>query len=909
MNAHISRLQAALNTLVSHKHPQPTLKIHYNFIAVRKIFMSTSAEKERIDKKLVETIAKGVANNHRTVIRVKGKLREVVHHIHSLLSRHIVRPSVVWVYEKDLDIKADKISKAKKRRSAGDASLTNFESFVVNTEITYVLHHECSKVLGTTTDMCVIQEFSKIKANALASVVESVRGGGIVVVPVEETESIFTNRLYTLLARSDGQIMIDGSLGVISSEDRTGDARGDRDDRSGDTRDGKNGRTRDARADRNNQNTQENTLIKETAKVLEKNIEKIKEETNPLNPLSVISANSTTVLLQQCKTKDQIEAVVKMGAALDQRGVLAVTADRGRGKSAALGLGVSLAVVKGMNDILITSPHLTNVQTLFEFVIIGLSANGYKEQIDYHVEYSKTHKKVVEKVVISKTHYQVVRFSVPHKLLYSPSLLVVDEAAAVPLSVLKEMMGVYPVLLSSTTAGYEGTGQALSLKFFKAIRPEMVRLEEPIRYGRGDPVEAWLNASLSLAPEIPPMASFPKKERCKIFVLNKPLLFSGMPETEKVLSSLSSILLSGHYKNSPNDLQLLAENSRHFLLCLLTEEGRVLGLCQAAIEGGESPAHDTAYQENRTEEGDMIPWSLSQYYLNLEFFKLVGIRVVRIAIHPDAQSMGYGSYLINTISQTVSGQQATDALGRAEIEDAPYKRDTPSTTGKKSSENHNHNQSGHKKFSTSVSKSQTNANRAASNVLFCSLNTLEIPPVHYIGASFGLTQRLFEFWDRLGMSPLYLKHTECKSTGEHSIIMVRALGIAAHAQIKDTNREFARRFVELLPGTFKSLPSTLASQLIAPVSENALQLENDHRRRMQEYARCNLDLRILLDILPSLSKSVLLSKKIATSQIQKVILIALGLQHKTLEEVAKELNMSYSQVKMVLAKSMCALSE
>ena len=42
--------------------------------------------------------------------------------------------------------------------------------------------------------------------------------------------------------------------------------------------------------------------------------------------------------------------------------------------------------------------------------------------------------------------------------------LIVDEAAAIPITLVKQMIGPYMIVLSSTVHGYEGTGRSLSLK-------------------------------------------------------------------------------------------------------------------------------------------------------------------------------------------------------------------------------------------------------------------------------------------------------------------------------------------------------------------------------------------------------------------------------------------------------------
>lgn len=54
--------------------------------------------------------------------------------------------------------------------------------------------------------------------------------------------------------------------------------------------------------------------------------------------------------------------------------------------------------------------------------------------------------------------------------LAQAELLVVDEAAAIPLPWVRRLLGPYLVFLSSTVNGYEGTGRSLSLKLIRELR-------------------------------------------------------------------------------------------------------------------------------------------------------------------------------------------------------------------------------------------------------------------------------------------------------------------------------------------------------------------------------------------------------------------------------------------------------
>jgi N-acetyltransferase 10 len=48
--------------------------------------------------------------------------------------------------------------------------------------------------------------------------------------------------------------------------------------------------------------------------------------------------------------------------------------------------------------------------------------------------------------------------------------LVIDEAAAIPLPLVKSLFGPYLIFLASTISGYEGTGRSLSLKLIQQLR-------------------------------------------------------------------------------------------------------------------------------------------------------------------------------------------------------------------------------------------------------------------------------------------------------------------------------------------------------------------------------------------------------------------------------------------------------
>jgi N-acetyltransferase 10 len=47
--------------------------------------------------------------------------------------------------------------------------------------------------------------------------------------------------------------------------------------------------------------------------------------------------------------------------------------------------------------------------------------------------------------------------------------------------------------------------------------------------------------------------------------------------------------------------------------------------------------------------------------------------------------------------------------------------------------------------------------------------------LHYLGVSFGLTQSLFNFWQKRKFVPVYVRQTPSDITGEHTCVLLKPL--------------------------------------------------------------------------------------------------------------------------------------
>lgn len=204
-------------------------------------------------------------------------------------------------------------------------------------------------------------------------------------------------------------------------------------------------------------------------------------EAKELKDLKISLKNTKPLgnLVEVCKTLDQATSVMQMVDLVSEKSLkstISLTAGRGRGKSAALGISIAGAIVHGFSNIFVTAPSPENLTTMFEFVFRGLDALNYKEHTDYEILASSNpdYNHSVVRVNITRDHRQTIQYIRPQEVaaLAQAELLVIDEAAAIPITLVQQLFGPYMVILSSTVHGYEGTGRSLSLKLVNSLREQ-----------------------------------------------------------------------------------------------------------------------------------------------------------------------------------------------------------------------------------------------------------------------------------------------------------------------------------------------------------------------------------------------------------------------------------------------------
>nr|XP_032804968.1 RNA cytidine acetyltransferase [Petromyzon marinus]XP_032804969.1 RNA cytidine acetyltransferase [Petromyzon marinus]XP_032804970.1 RNA cytidine acetyltransferase [Petromyzon marinus] len=890
--------------------------------------------RKKVDNRIRVLIENGFSQKYRTLFVVvgdKGKDQVVI--LHHMLSKAAVkaRPSVLWCYKKELGFSSHRkkrMRQLQKKLKTGTLDVKHddpFELFVAATNIRYCYYNETHKILGNTFGMCVLQDFEAMTPNLLARTIETVEGGGLAVILLRTMNSL--KQLYTMTMDVHTRFRTESHQDVVG---------------------------------RFNERFILSLASCKTCMVIDDqlNILPLSTHTLCISPLppkpqdeslspseielgdlkeSLQDTQPVGVLVSCCKTLDQAKAVLKFIEAISEktlRSTVALTAARGRGKSAAMGLAIASAVAFGYSNIFVTSPSPDNLHTLFEFLFKGFDALQYQEHLDYEIIQSTNPEfnKAIVRVNIYKEHRQTIQYIHPGDAakLGQAELVVIDEAAAIPLPLVKSLLGPYLVFMASTINGYEGTGRSLSLKLIQQLRQQSsqsqvtmkaenkntavsklasarslheVTLDESIRYAPGDPVEKWLNDLLCLDCLNIQRVSVgcPVPDTCDLYYVNRDTLFCYHKASEAFLHRLMSLYVASHYKNSPNDLQMLSDAPAHHLFCLLppvqaTQNAlpEVLAVIQVCLEGEISQQSImSSLARGKRAAGDLIPWTISEQFQDPDFGSLSGGRIVRIAVHPDYQGMGYGSRALRLLQmyyegkfpcldETASQTQghissiASDAVGLLEETLTP-RRDLPPLLHK--------------------------------------LSERPTERLDYLGVSFGLTPQLLKFWKRSGFTPVYLRQTPNDLTGEHSCIMLKVLNEDEQMERPENWlaaywKDFRRRFVTLLSYQF--------SGFLPAVSLNILQNRNVKEKpaqalskseleatfspydlkRLEMYSRNMVDYHLIMDLVPGIARLYFTHRlpDMSLSAAQLALLLGVGLQHKAVEQLEKEIDLPVSQL-------------
>ena len=333
-----------------------------------------------------------------------------------------------------------------------------------------------------------------------------------------------------------------------------------------------------------------------------------------------------------------------------RRRPVVLMSDRGRGKSASMGIAAARLMQDGIKIIILTAPGKEAVTSVFKHARMELQQKP-ATSMSIHCRDS------------------TMEFLPPDELcrnLPEAHLVLVDEAASIPTPMLEVIVEHYSrVAFATTIHGYEGTGRGFEIRFSKILDEKtrgwrIQKLEAPIRWSKDDPLERFVFDSVMLnamsASNELLQGAVPSK--CTIEKLDRDQLL----ENESLLRELFGLLVSAHYRTRPYDLRYLMDGP-NLSIYVIRFKQHVLATALIASEGGFSQDLARNIEQGTTRpHGHLLPESLASHAGFRDAAELSCWRVMRIAVHPDFQHKGFGSKLLKNIVEDAK-QAGKDYIG------------------------------------------------------------------------------------------------------------------------------------------------------------------------------------------------------------------------------------------------------
>jgi len=499
-----------------------------------------------------------------------------------------------------------------------------------NVEVDYVSYHELDKILGRTYGACVADLVNNLEPNDLGRIMGVVKGGGLYILMMPSIR-----RLPEIVTRFQMNLVTPGY--TVKDVRKLFERR-----------------------------FVEKLLVHEgiavydaDSRVFLRKFPPSRAQPYERKPLVLPEKSKIPPRIYKLAlTQDQVEVLKILERFYEKvegkKLVFVLTADRGRGKSSALGIGVGwlahrLRRAKGRCRIILTSPSPLNVQEVFRF------SRRVLEMYKHPVEVEDSEEGVV---ALRSKGIDIEYFPPVEAARARADILVVDEAASISVPLLFKMVERYDkAIFSSTIHGYEGAGRGFSVRFLRRLKSERdievleCEMSEPIRYAPNDPIEAWIFDTLLLDAEPAPLSSEDLECVEKLDVTYYKPDEDFFLKREDELRQFFGIYILSHYRNNPNDLGMIMNAPHHLARMLKTRTGKVVVSMELALEGGLDRETARECAKGAWIMGNIIPDRLIKHYKVLEFGELRGFRIVRIATHLAVMRRGLGSLALKKVEE------------------------------------------------------------------------------------------------------------------------------------------------------------------------------------------------------------------------------------------------------------------
>lgn len=306
----------------------------------------------------------------------------------------------------------------------------------------------------------------------------------------------------------------------------------------------------------------------------------------------------------------------------NHRGIGLISGPRGAGKSSALGLLAARLLAQGRSVVLLALTQAGRAA-------VQRAAGGQ---------------------LPSQAVDQLLALPAAGEMSVNDCVLLIDESAALPVAVIDALCSRFnTVIMASTTEGYEGSGQALTVKLIKRWqkRADFVHCEltQSLRFMTPDPVAELLNSALLL--NIEPANEPPARVNVEWRVLSQAQLLAD----KVLLQQVYGLLKAAHYRTTPDDLRVLLDGVDTHCAVLISEQ-TVISVCLFVIEGGlDTEISAEIAAGRRRPRGHLLVQRMAQHLADPRFLQQRVARVMRIAVTEPLRRQGLAQLCLRGVEQ------------------------------------------------------------------------------------------------------------------------------------------------------------------------------------------------------------------------------------------------------------------
>jgi len=420
-------------------------------------------------------------------------------------------------------------------------------------------------------------------------------------------------------------------------------------------------------------------------------------------------------------------------------GTVVMRGGGGRGKTCALGLGLAGAIAFGFSNVFLTAETPRKAQEVFRFVLKGFDVMGWKEEEEYEVVVQEGGKEggsgrsgtgpagskggreggkapVILRINVFRGHRQTVQFIYPDDggRLEQAEVLAIDDAASLPPSLVKNLLGPYLTFIAIEEGGEGGAGPAAVGELMARVKAQAsstagevaaaaaaevrgsqtkkgerqvheerwrkaaeavsalgagrrsvveVGMEEPVLWRGKDPLERWVGRMGGVGGReggggVGLRFGTPAPWECELFYVERRTLLSGHAMTELLLERVMFVYGAWARRREGGWVGEVGREGEHLLVLLgpeAEEQGERGGLPDilAVVHVREVVEEEEGGREGRRGGGR--------------------VELVNVEKHPDVMSMGYGGRAVQQLGRYLKGDIGSFAAAAKEEEEEEEK--------------------------------------------------------------------------------------------------------------------------------------------------------------------------------------------------------------------------------------------